>query len=240
MANEWFYAACAKVQVNNDAPFILSFDDIFFRDMAEQTPNVDFNDLCILALMSPFFMSNFNNRDQNWTQYFPSLNFTAIPENMVMLGEQVDSLSASYPENRTGLACFTKETFKTFIGQESLAIDMTQQEWQDLISSTPFDELQSLLEPFAIPFEIINTKSTLRITPCSQAEIDSLDQWGGLDAPRVDIFDLVKARLTNTVNQLNDKGLEPAKYYAEGNYIEFVAECSLSMGYQGEQEAAQV
>tara|TARA_B100000530_G_scaffold309310_1_gene234998 strand:- start:17205 stop:17927 length:723 start_codon:yes stop_codon:yes gene_type:complete len=230
MANEWFYAACAKMQVNNSEPFILSFEDTAFRDMAEQIPNVDFNDLCIFALISPFFTPNVTNMDQNWSARLPRLNFTAIPEDMVMLGRQVNSLSNPYPENRTGLVCFTKESFKALMMQEPPTTDMTPQEWQDLVISTPFDELQSLLETFgSSPFKINGTRSTLRIMPCSREEIKSLDPYGGLDAPRVDIFNLVKERLTNTVKQLDDKGLEPAKYYAGGNYIEFVAECSISI-----------
>ena len=229
MANEWFYAACAKVQINDADPFILSFEDTAFRDMAEQVPNVDFNDLCIFALISPFFTPNATSTNQNWGPHLPSINLTAIPEEAVMLGHQVRSSSSPYPEDRTGLVCFTKEAFKALISQELPTMDMTQQEWQDLVIGTPFDELQSLLESFGIPFKINGTKSTLRIIPCSQTEIDDLDPFGGLDAPRVDIFNLVKERLTNTVKQLDDKGLEPAKYYAGGNYIEFVAECSISI-----------
>ncbi|MGP5192911.1 hypothetical protein ACTXJO_04635 [Psychrobacter celer] len=229
MANEWFYAACAKVQINDADPLILSFEDTAFRDMADQIPNVDFNDLCIFALISPFFAPNATNISQTWTLHLPRINFTAIPKEMVILGQQATILSRPYPENRTGLVCFTKESFKVLMMQEPPTMDMTQQEWQDLVIGTPFDELQSLLEPFGEPFKINGTKSTLRIMPCSREEIESLDPFGGLDAPRVDIFNLVKERLTNTVKQLDDKGLEPAKYYAGGNYIEFVAECSISI-----------
>ncbi|WP_394211152.1 hypothetical protein [Psychrobacter piscatorii] len=232
MSNEWFYAACAKVQFNDEAPFIIEFRDTNFRSSVDQSPNVDFNDAVILALLSQFFLANEDFYTRGWGLYLPRVNHSN-EHDTVFYGTIFDSeLKPNYPINRTSLVCFTKEILRQNLS-ETVPIDssFTQQEWVDLVQSTPFDELQELVNQYAVSGElVINAeKATLKIMRCSQAEIQRLDPFGGLDAPYVDIFDLVKERLTNTVNELEQKGLMPAKYYSDGDYIEFAAECSMTL-----------
>lgn len=232
MSNEWFYAACAKIQINDDEPFIVDFQDTGFRSIADEMPSVNFEDLAVLALLSPFFTASLETFNQGWMRHIPPLNFSIPPTSMMFFGTIFDSPSTpNYPENSASLACFTKEMFRASI-IEPVPYNLTLQEWQELVKNTPFNELQALLtsyEDTGRSLLISATPATLKITRCSQTEIENLDPFGGLDSPYVDIFDLVKSRLTNTVNELYQKGLAPAKYYSDGEYIEFVAECSVSI-----------
>ena len=233
MSNEWFYAACAKVQINDETPFIIDFRDTNFRSSVDQSPNVDFNDAVVLVLLSQFFLASEVFYTTGWGRYSPRVNHSE-EHDAVFYGTIFDSKSQpNYPTNRTSLACFTKEILRNNLS-ETVPIDsgLTQQQWVDLVQGTPFDELQELINQYAVNGElIINAeKATLKIMRCSHAEIQSLDPFGGLDAPYVDIFDLAKERLTNTVNELEQKGLMPAKYYSDGDYIEFTAECSMTLG----------
>lgn len=238
MANEWFYAACGKVQFNDADPFIISFEDTIFRDLADQE-GVNFEELAILAILSPFFTAAMESYDNGWSGRIPPLNFSKVfSAPPAMIGSVYDELSTpNYPSDRIGLGCFTKDEMRESLSSEvPLGSSLSLQEWRDLVRQTPFDELQALVDSAnadagtpSSPLVISGDRATLRLTPCTQQEIADLDVFGGLDAPRKDIFDFVKARLTNTNSALDEKGLAPAKYYADGDYIEFVSECSLSV-----------
>lgn len=238
MANEWFYAACGKVQFNDADPLIVHFEDTFFRDLADQD-GVNFEDLAILAILLPFFMTTADSFENGWLKHMPAIDFSGvISEEPARIGSVYDEASTpNYPAGRTGLGCFTKDEMKELLSSEPpLGSSLSPHEWRDLVRQTPFDELQALIDSAyadagmpSTPLVIRGDRATLRLIPCTQQEIADLDPTGGLDSPRKDIFDLVKARLTNTNSALDEKGLVPAKYYAEGNYIEFVSECSVGI-----------
>ena len=227
-----FYAACVKAQLNDEPPLIIDFNDTGFIDRIADTPNANPEDLAIFALLSPFFAPSESSFNEGWMLLLPQLRFSPQnPESFTMVGRIFDKPSApSYPDNKTGLACFNSEVLREYIGSMPLFnIDMERQQWQDMIQSTPINELQDLLSSYGQDGSAIGAApATLRITRCSSAEIQQLDPWGGLDFPYVDIFDFVKARLPNNVDLLNQKGLAPAKYYPEGDYIEFSAEHTIT------------
>ena len=230
MSNEWFYAACTKVQINNEAPFFIDFRDTRFRSLSDQMPNVNYEDLCVLALLSSLFVSPKSFFMEGWGQYLPPIH-TSENISPTFIGSIFDVNSTlTYPDT-VSFACFTKDILKTFLSNNPPPDTMiTDQEWRELVQDTPFDELQALIEAYSADTTAINgEKITLRVMRCTDTEIRDLDPFGGLDAPYFDIFDTVKARLTNTVDELNKMNLAPAKYYPDGEYIEFVSECSISL-----------
>lgn len=231
-----FYAACAKVQINDTAPFVISFSDTYFRDVVDQMPNVDFEDAAILALLNGFFLAGGRFYNEGWGQYIPMVRY-AIPEEVgdfSMLGAIVSpNTYSSYPnQTTTSLACFTQDLIRDFfISNFSISEMYTPEQWTETIRTMPLDELDDFLNQSSGgdggTIKINNAPATLRITRCTDAEMAELDPFGGLNFPIKDIFDLVKARLTNANSALDEKGLAPAKYYADGDYIEFLSECSL-------------
>ncbi len=232
-----FYAACAKVQINDTAPFVISFSDTYFRDVVDEMPNVDFEDAAILALLNGFFLAGDRFYNEGWGQYFPMVRYVAPEVDApTMLGAIVSpNTYSSYPnQTTTSLACFTQDLIRDFfISNFPISEMYTPEQWTETVRTMPFDELDDFLNQASgnggAKTTINNAPATLRITRCTDADMAELDPVGGLEFPIKDIFDLVKARLTNTNSALDEKGLAPAKYYADGDYIEFLSECSLSV-----------
>lgn len=230
-----FYAACAKVQINDSAPFIISFSDTYFRDVVDQMPNVDFEDAAILALLNGFFLAGDRFFNEGWGQYFPMVRYNTLEVDVpTMLGVIVNpNTYSSYPnQTTTSLACFTQDLIRDFfISNFPISEMYTPEQWTEIVRTTPFDEIENLIHQSTdgggATIKINNAPATLRVMRCTDVEIADLDPFGGLDFPRKDIFDLVKARLTNTNSALDEKGLAPAKYYADGDYVEFLSECSM-------------
>ncbi len=233
-----FYAACAKVQINDTAPFVISFSDTYFRDVVDQMPNVDFEDAAILALLNGFFLADGRFYNEGWGQYIPMVRYATSEEvgDFSMLGVVlIPNTYSDYPnQTTTSLACFTQDLVRDFCIDNFLISEMyNPDEWAEKIRTMPFDELDVFINQSSGgdggTIKINNAPATLRITRCTDAEMAELDPFGGLDFPIKDIFDLVKARLTNANSALDEKGLAPAKYYADGDYIEFLSECSLGV-----------
>ncbi|MGP4716904.1 hypothetical protein ACTXGL_09735 [Psychrobacter sp. T6-6] len=232
-----FYAACTKVQINDGAPFLISFSDTYFRDIVDQMPDADFEDAAILTLLNGFFLPSDGFINEGWGQYLPIINLNSPEAEPAIMGVLLSPNAYSdYPNQSTNsLACFTQELMRDFFASSTPISEMyTPEQWVEAIRTTPFDELQDLLNQASgggIGLTINNAPATLRVMPCTDDDMAELDPWGGLDFPRKDIFDLVKARLTNTNGALNEKGLAPATYHADGDYVEFLSECSMVFSF---------
>ncbi len=220
-------SSCLKVQVGNKPPFITSCTGENLEYAVDSVGNLD--DLIIFSHLYNFF-----GFSSEWTYVAPMMSITGTPSD-VLIGYTADSkILINHPDSLS-LACFTQQTLKDELSRQAPFVDgsyiMSEEEWRALIQSTSFENLNSVLSEALDGNEmtVITERTKLKVMRCTSADMLTLPPRHS-DAPNyVDAFDLVKAKLVNKVSLLDGNGLAPAVYHADGDYIEFTADCAIQM-----------
>lgn len=218
-------SSCLKVQVNNDPFCILSFTGASLDYAVESEGNI--NDLIVLSHLRNFFFVH-----SQWAFSAPMSSTTGTFPSFIV-GYTVDAENLSGHPDSLSFACFTQQSLKDDLSKNPPpmgdSFTMSEDEWRALIQSTSFENLNSVLTEAsgdnAVPTIVESTK--LKIMRCTSADMLTLPPRDSESAPYKDAFDLVKDKLTNKVGVLDSNGLAPAVYYADGDYIEFNADCSI-------------
>ncbi|ERL56138.1 hypothetical protein [Psychrobacter aquaticus] len=215
-------SSCLKMQLNNDPININKFTDSGFQFAIDAVAGSKIDDLKAFSHLSLFF-----NGFTEWYYVTPPL---FPPEFDVFIGTIIESDKLlGHPDTSLSLACFTEQTLKDEIANKVPTVGglnvMPLTEWFDLIQNTDIADLNTVISANApnadTDISIITQPSTLKIMRCTQAEIDGLYEPDF--PPYVDAFDIVKSCLANNIAVLNSKGLAPAVYHSDGDYIEFTA-----------------
>ncbi|MGP5167373.1 hypothetical protein ACTXJ2_08450 [Psychrobacter alimentarius] len=220
-------SSCLKVQVGNSPSFIISFTGANLEYAVDSVGNLD--DLIVFSHIYNFF--GFKSR---WTYTAPTISITGTPYGC-LIGHTVDSEnSIGHPDNLS-LACFTQQSLRDELSSQVPFVNgsyiMSEEEWRALVESTSFENFNSLLSEAQIGNEmtVITEPTTLKVMRCTSADMLTLPPRHS-DAPNYsDAFNLVKARLVNKVAVLDSNGLAPAVYHADGDYIEFTADCAIQI-----------
>lgn len=224
-------SSCLKIQVGNSPSFITSFTGANLDYSVDSVGNL--NDLIVFSHLFNFF-----GFSSNWHRATPMIAITgAVPT--ILIGNTSDSKDFIGHPDSLSLACFTQQSLKDELSKQPPLVDgevfMSEEEWRALIQSTSLENLNSVLigqhSDFAA-MTIIDKRTTLKVMRCTSADILTLPPRHS-DAPDyVDAFDFVKARLPIHVGVLDNNGLAPAVYHADGDYIEFTADCAIQLSVQ--------
>lgn len=220
-------SSCLKIQVGNSPSFITSFTGKDIEYAVDSVGNLD--DLIVFSHLYSFF--GFTSR---WTYVTPMFSITGTPST-ILIGYTADSENLIRHPDSLSLACFTQQSLKDELSKPLPFINdsyiMLDEEWRALVQSTSFENLNSLLSEAQVGNEmtVITERTTLKVMRCTPADFLTLPPRHS-DAPEyMDAFDLVKASLVNKVDVLDSNGLAPAVYHADGDYIEFAADCAIQM-----------
>lgn len=221
-------SSCLKVQIGNSPSFIISFTGANLEYAVDSVGNLD--DLIVFSHLYNFF-----GFGSDWANTSPMISITGTPT-FTLIGNTADSKSLINHPDSLSLVCFTQQTLKdeisTQVPLENGSFIMSEEEWRTLIQSTNFTDLNSVLSELSPDFNsvnIIDKRTTLKVMRCTSADMLTLPLRHS-DAPNyVDAFDLVKSKLVNKVSLLDGNGLSPAVYHADGDYIEFTADCAIQM-----------
>lgn len=220
-------SSCLKIQVGNSPSFITSFTGANLEYAVDSVGNLD--DLIVFSHLYSFF-----GFSSDWTNVTPMISITGTPD-FLLIGNTADSKNLIKHPDNLSLACFTQQSLKDELSKQVPFVNdsyiMSDEEWRALVQSTSFENLNSLLSEAQVGNEItvITERTTLKIMRCTPADFLTLPPRHS-DAPEyMDAFDLVKASLVNKVDVLDSNGLAPAVYHADGDYIEFAADCAIQM-----------
>lgn len=221
-------SSCLKVQVGNSPSFIISFTGANLEYAVDSVGNLD--DLIVFSHLYNFF-----GFGSDWANTAPMISITGTAT-FTLIGNTADSKSLINHPDSLSLVCFTQQSLKDELSTQIPLIDgsfiMPEEEWRALIQSTDFADLTSVLSEVSSNFSavtITDKPTTLKVMRCTSADMLTLPPHHS-DAPNyVDAFDLVKSKLVNKVSLLDGNGLSPAVYHADGDYIEFTADCAIQM-----------
>ncbi len=221
-------SSCLKTQINNKDALVTSFHTNMFDIAVNVVAGSSVGDLIAFTHLSNFF-GNFSE----WLYVTPTISFLGSVPNTMMGGVADSEMLTGHPVDSLSFVGFTKQTLKDAIASEVPRSDsgavMGGLEWRTLINKTDFADLNKVIEansPNGAMITVVDAKTTLKIMRCTQSDIDGLGRHS--DYPDyVDAFDIVKAKLVNNVELLNNTGLAPAVYHADGDYIEFIADCAV-------------
>lgn len=219
-------SSCLKVQIDNNPSFITSFTGANLDSAVSSVGNL--NDLIVFSHLSNSFGGH-----SDWFFVKPITTITGMPSSIFM-GDMLDVQSSAHPDSLS-FVCFTQQTLKDSLSSQVPIVNdspvMSQEEWHALIQSTDFADLNALFSDrypdLAANITIVDKRTTLRVMRCTPADLLTLPATQSEAPAYVDAFDLVKAGLANNVDVLNKNGLAPAVYHADGEYIEFVADCAI-------------
>lgn len=215
-------SSCLKLQMNDLDPIIVHFKN---HDFDTQSASID--DLRVFAHLSIFFPA-----DTYWHRFAPPPAEMFDMASFFILGATYNSnLLNGHPTDSHSMACFSKEKLKDFLTQGLISINP---DIAEVVKNASLSEIQSILESNGIfEFLVIDTPITMKVLRCTRDEIKALDPYGAMDFPYTDAFDLVKERLANRVPVLESNNLTIATYVEDGDYIEFYAECGLTINLGG-------
>lgn len=221
-------SACLKVQINSQPPLLLSFSD-FDAFAALEDANVaatsDLDDAFVVAtlLNSLCFLRT------AWSDKMPIRHVLTIRPDIF-----VGDFTATETVDSITFAGFTQDSLKAALINGLLPEGLDEISWSLLVQSTPFNDLQSMMAAnYLTDFTVITERTIVKILRCSQADIDALgDALGVPTVAYTDAFALVKRYLTRNNPSLDTQGLAPAKYVANGDYIELISAGAIIQNYE--------
>lgn len=225
-------AACLKVQVNNDDPYIENYIDYYDEDSIE----VQYEQLAVFSLLKAYFMGR---------GAWDGLKKTSDPTGRyTIIGTSIykpipsDEYPHEYIPANMALACLTEHTLKAGLKSFGEGVNRSYDlplNWGDLVDATPFDQLQQLIEEYGgsygrnfnyMVMTINHKPATLTLHRCTMEEVNSL--FSGDHDPHVDVFDAVKEMLVGNWPPLDENGLSQAVYDAATDTIIFKSDFSIS------------
>ena len=210
------YSACLKVQVGNNAPIVRSFMD---HEM-DNNFGITKEQIAVFSLLKPNF-----DGSSSWYNLVP---FMSLPDSILSVGYMQEVYPAETPNASISLCCYNLALLKESILNEWLLSD-DYDSVAPLINNASASELQAILDDNNLSFLKINTQPmTLKIMRCSQQEIDAL-YMPDMYAPYVDVFDTVRAQLSNNDSALDAKAFNVAEYDSSNDVIVFNTDFSMAI-----------
>lgn len=210
-----------QVQVNGNPDEIVSITDFDFSQIFEDLEDEKIEDLVVLTLFMNYFESmSINHSNLPKTDINP--NFTPM-----MFGLVKDySNMEGHSEDSASIVCFNKRMVKELfalefqLGEEALEL--------------PFEEFIELARPHLPPnLTVIQSPVTLRVVRATLPPplSPTIPSTSRSFAPTnyIDVFDIVKEKLSNR-EAIVEGSHTVARYYPDGDYIEFVSEVGLMWG----------
>lgn len=221
--------ALMQVQVDGSPDEIASISGFDFSWILEDPEDENIEDLIALSLFRNYFAFTSMNH--------ASLPFTDMnPDSTQMIFGVVEDYSTlnGHTQDSASLTCFNERTLKELLnlelqlGEEAIGL--------------PLEEFLELARPHLPPsLEVIQSPITLRIVRATlpppaillppPARLMPTALMDSSPSNYIDVFDILKEKLSNREDVLEGSHTV-AKYYPDGDYIEFVAECGLYFGME--------
>lgn len=221
--------ALMQVQVDGSPDEIASISGFDFSWILEDPEDENIEDLIALTLFRNYFAFISMNH--------ASLPFTDMnPDSTQMVFGVVEDYSTlnGHTQDSASLTCFNERTLKDFIDRELQLGEEAR--------GLPLEEFLELARPHLPPsLEVIQNPITLRIVRATlpppaillppPARLMPTALMDSSPSNYIDVFDILKEKLSNREDVLEGSHTV-AKYYPDGDYIEFVAECGLYFGME--------
>lgn len=223
-------AACLKVQVGNEEPYIENYVDNYDDDPIE----LQYEQIAVYSLLRRYFMGR-GAWDGYKKGYAPYGEFTVVGANIYEPAPD-DNYSDLPP--KMALACFNAYTLKAGLksfGEGDNRSGGLPLNWGELVDATSIDQLQQLIEQYGgaygsnfdnMVLTIDYKPATLTLHRCTTQEIDDL--FEGNHRPHVDVFDAVKEMLVSNWSALDANGLSQAIYDQATDTIIFKSDFSIN------------
>ena len=215
--------ALMQVQVDGSPDEIASISGFDFSQIMDDPQDENIEDLIVLTLLRNYFATiSMSHQALPITDMNP--NATQMLYGLVLDSSTMEG----HTEGSASLVCFNERILKDLLSADL----QLGEEARDL----PLEEFIELARPHLPPsLEIIQNPITLRIVRATLAPpLPPLMPTALIDSSPsnyIDVFDIIKERLSNR-EAVVEGSHTVAKYYPDGDYIEFVAECALYFGME--------
>lgn len=226
-------SSCLKMQLNYDPIAINEFFSSSFQADVDSVVGSTVDDLVAFSHLSNYFIG------------FTEWIFTTPPSTsntLTFIGNLADfDTYTGHSKQSLSLCGYTKASLQKQIANNVPRIDFNQDvmpadQWFNLITQAKFSELNSIINDLLYQTNtsstetIIDQPMTLKIMRCTPPELTDLNLRRGLDTPEyTDAFNIIKDRITRSLQILEDDGFSKAVYHADGDYITFKSECALRL-----------
>lgn len=215
--------ALMQVQVDGSPDEIASISGFDFSQIVDDPQDENIEDLIVLTLLRNYFATISMSH-----QALPLTDMNPNSTQMLFGIVQDSSTMVGHTEGSASLVCFNERILK-----DLLSADL---QLGEEARGLPLEEFLELARPHLPPsLEVIQNPITLRIVratlPPPDTQIMPTALMDSSPSNYIDVFDIIKEKISNREDILEGSHTT-AKYYPDGDYIEFVAECGLYFGME--------
>lgn len=219
-----YLSGCLKMQINNEIPIILSFQDYAAPDFMLQGFSVE-------AIRATGLLQN---NLICTSPYGLQGNLPAIPEPSLFFGIFSDYMDNELEETLefTPMKAFgfDLETMKAALTMVAKSNEMQGGDLVGDIYAATESTLQSVLDSQAVQSFTVNLQPcVVRYMPVTPQELEQMNVTNDLKAQFVDAYPAIASFLTNTDINLENQGWGKSEHDLDNECVIFRADCSFSI-----------